>query len=167
MEPNLAWVTDITYLHTNKGWLYVAVILDLFSRRIVGWATSQTIDCNLALAALEMAIQARRPGSGLIHHSDRGSTYAAGAYRKALQNGAIECSMSRKGDCWDNAVAESFFATLKREMHNADNIETPAIGAISVKEFIDNYNFRRRHSYINYRTPVEFELLYSLNKQST
>ena len=166
-KPNLAWVTDITYLHTNQGWLYLAVILDLFSRRIVGWATSETIDCHLALSALDMAIQTRRPGPGLVHHSDRGSTYTADAYRKALRDGAIECSMSRKGDCWDNAVAESFFATLKREMHNADAIETPSIGTSSVKQFIATYNFRRRHSSISYRTPVEFELLYSLNNQST
>jgi len=165
--PNRAWVTDITYLHTNQGWLYLAVILDLFSRRIVGWATSQSIDCNLALTALEMAIQTRRPEPGLVHHSDRGSTYAADAYRQALKDGAIECSMSRKGDCWDNAVAESFFATLKREMHNADSIETPVIGALSAKQFIDTYNYRRRHSSIGYRTPVKFELLHSLKKQST
>ncbi|MDX2021134.1 MAG: IS3 family transposase [Deltaproteobacteria bacterium] len=154
------------YLHTTQGWLYLAVILDLFSRRIVGWATSQTVDCNLALAALEMAIQSRRPGPGLVHHSDRGSTYTADAYRRALREGAIECSMSRKGDCWDNAVAESFFATLKREMHNADTLETPAIGTLSAKQFIANYNYRRRHSSINYRTPVEFELLHSLKKRS-
>ena len=121
-KPNVAWVTDITYLHTNQGWLYLAVILDLFSRRIVGWATRQTIDCRLALSALDMTIQTRRPGPVLVHHSDRGSTYTADAYRKALRDGAIECSMSRKGDCWDNAVAESFFATLKRERHNADAI---------------------------------------------
>ena len=164
--PNRVWVTDITYLHTTQGWLYLAVILDLFSRRIVGWATSQTIDCKLALAALEMAIQERKPQEGLVHHSDRGSTYTADAYRQALRDGAIECSMSRKGDCWDNAVAESFFATLKREMHNADSIETAATGTLSAKQFIETYNYRRRHSSINYRTPVEFELLHSLKKRS-
>ncbi len=164
--PNRAWVTDITYLQTTQGWLYLAVILDLFSRRIVGWATSQTIDCNLALAALEMAIQERKPEPGLVHHSDRGSTYTADAYRQALRDGAIVCSMSRKGDCWDNAVAESFFATFKREMHNADSIETAATGTLSAKQFIETYNYRRRHSSINYRTPVEFELLHSLKTRS-
>lgn len=166
-EPNRVWVTDITYLPTRQGWLYVAVILDLFSRRIVGWATSQNIDCHLALAALEMAIQLRSPSPGLIHHSDRGSTYTAGDYRKALQDSAIVCSMSRKGDCWDNAVAESFFATLKREMRDADTLESPIIGDLSVKQYIATYNFSRRHSSISYRTPVEFELLYSLNSRST
>jgi len=166
-EPNKAWVTDITYLPTRQGWLYVAVILDLFSRRIVGWATSQNIDCHLALAALDMAVKLRSPGPGLIHHSDRGSTYTAGDYRKALKDGAIVCSMSSKGDCWDNAVAESFFATLKREMRDADTIENPIIGDLSVKQYIATYNFSRRQSSISYRTPVEFELLYSLKPRST
>lgn len=164
--PNEAWVTDITFLWTMQGWLYLAVILDLFSRRVVGWATSENVDRHLALAALNMAIAERQPGPGLIHHSDRGSTYAADDYRKALKDGYIECSMSRKGDCWDNAVAESFFATLKREMPDADNLESRAIGTLSVRDYIqDFYNTRRRHSSISYHSPIEFELLHAMKKR--
>jgi transposase InsO family protein len=100
--PNQSWVTDITYLWTREGWLYLAVMLDLFSRRVVSWATSATIDRHLALAALQTAVRTRRPDAGLVHHSDRGSTYASGDYRAALDTHAIECSMSRKGDCWDS-----------------------------------------------------------------
>ena len=100
--PDQAWVTDITFLWTNQGWLYLAAILDLFSRRVVGWATSQNVDRHLALAALDMALVQRRPAAGLVHHSDRGSTYASTDYREALESRGIECSMSRKGDCWDS-----------------------------------------------------------------
>lgn len=164
--PNEVWVTDITFLPTTQGWLYLAVILDLFSRRVVGWATSQNVDRHLALAALEMATSTRRLAQGLVHHSDRGSTYAAGDYRKALAASNIECSMSRKGDCWDNAVAESFFATLKREMNGADNLESRAIGTLHVRAFIEYYNNRRRHSSISYKTPIEFELLNQTKKFS-
>jgi transposase InsO family protein len=165
--PNQAWVTDITFLWTKQGWLYLAAILDLFSRRVVGWATSQNVDRHLALAALDMALLRRRPPAGLVHHSDRGSTYAAGDYRKALRNRGLECSMSRKGDCWDNAVAESFFATLKREMDGADDLESRASGALAVGEYIDRfYNLQRRHSAIGYNSPVEFELRASVAKLS-
>ena len=164
--PNESWVTDITFLWTTQGWLYLAVILDLFSRRVVGWATSENVDRHLALAALNMAIEERQPGPGLVHHSDRGSTYAAGDYRKALKDGYIECSMSRKGDCWDNAVAESFFATLKREMPNADDLESRASATLSVRDYIqDFYNARRRHSSISYHSPIEFELLHEMKKR--
>lgn len=165
--PNKAWVTDITFLPTAQGWLYLAVIIDVFSRRVVGWATSQNIDRHLALAALKMATSARRPAEGLVHHSDQGSTYAAEDYRKALAVNKIECSMSRKGNCWDNAVAESFFATLKREMNGADNLENRTIGTLQVQSFIEYYNNRRRHSSIGYKTPVEFELLDQLKKFSS
>ena len=163
-SPNEAWASDITFLPTTQGWLYLAVIIDLFSRRVVGWATSQNIDRYLALAALQMAINTRRPPGNLVHHSDRGSTYAAGDYRKALADRNIECSMSRKGNCWDNAVAESFFATLKREMNGADNLENRIIGTLQVQAFIEYYNSKRRHSSIGYKTPVEFELLHQLNE---
>jgi putative transposase len=124
VNPNTSWVTDITFIWTLQGWLYLAVIIDLFSRRVVGWSTSRNVDRHLALAALDMAVRQRHPSSDLVHHSDRGSTYASGDYRKALEREGIECSMSRKGDCWDNAVAESFFATLKREMENIDHLES-------------------------------------------
>jgi putative transposase len=163
--PNQIWVTDITFLWTTQGWLYLAVILDLFSRRVVGWATSQNVDRHLALAALDMALVHRRPATGLVHHSDRGSTYASTDYRNALKSRGIECSMSRKGDCWDNAVAESFFATLKREMDNADDLESRAVATLSIHEYIDGfYNFQRRHSAINYNSPVEFELIHSVKQ---
>lgn len=160
--PDRVWVTDITFLWTAQGWLYLAVILDLFSRRAVGWATSRNVDRHLALAALDMALTKRRPPRGLVHHSDRGSTYASSDYRKALEARGIECSMSRKGDCWDNAVAESFFSSLKREMEDIDAFESCAGAALSVSEYIDGfYNHQRRHSAINYNSPVEFELLHS------
>jgi transposase InsO family protein len=165
--PNQAWVTDITFIWTLQGWLYLAVILDLFSRRVVGWATSQSVDRHLALAALDAALLQRRPSAGLVHHSDRGSTYASDDYQKALRARGFECSMSRKGDCWDNAVAESFFATLKREMENLDGLETRAAATFSLRDYIENfYNLQRRHSAISYNSPVEFELLHSANKRA-
>ncbi len=160
--PNQAWVTDITFLWTEQGWLYLAVIIDLFSRRVVGWATSRSVDRHLALAALHQAILLRGPNVGLVHHSDRGSTYASSDYRKALKAGGIKCSMSRKGDCWDNAVAESFFSTLKREIEGIDDLESWAGATAVVGEYIDGfYNVRRRHSAINYNSPIEFELIQS------
>ena len=163
--PDESWVTDITFLWTRQGWLYLAVILDLFSRRVVGWATSQSVDRHLALAALDMALVNRCPSRGLVHHSDRGSTYASRAYRKALKSRGIRCSMSRKGDCWDNAMAESFFATLKREMEDIDSLEGWADANLSIGEYIDGfYNPQRRHSAINYNSPIEFELLHSVKK---
>jgi len=163
--PDRAWVTDITYLWTKQGWLYLAVVLDLFSRRVVGWATSRNVDRHLALSALEMAVVKRRPGRGLIHHSDRGSTYASDDYRKALNTSGFECSMSRKGDCWDNAVAESFFASLKREIEDIDNMESCASAHISVANYIDDfYNVKRRHSAINYMSPIQFELVQSVKR---
>lgn len=165
--PNQSWVTDITYLWTKQGWLYLAVILDLFSRRVVGWATSQNVDRHLALAALDMALILRRPLSGLVHHSDRGSTYASDDYQKALRARGFECSMSRKGDCWDNAVAESFFSTLKREMENIDDLESRAAATLSVRDYIEGfYNIQRRHSAINYNSPIEFELLHSVKNRA-
>jgi transposase InsO family protein len=163
--PDEAWVTDITFLWTAQGWLYLAAIIDLFSRRVVGWATSQNVDRHLALAALDLALTRRRPNAGLVHHSDRGSTYASGDYRKALKARGIECSMSRKGDCWDNAVAESFFASLKREMDGIDDLQSRAAATISIGQYIDGfYNLQRRHSTINYTSPIEFELIHSVRK---
>jgi transposase InsO family protein len=158
--PNQTWVTDITFLWTQQGWLYLAAILDLFSRRVVGWATSCTVDRHLALAALRMALRDRRPSEGLVHHSDRGSTYASGDYRSALEAHGIECSMSRKGDCWDNAVAESFFASLKREVEEIEGLESHAQANVILADYIDRfYNLQRRHSTIGYRSPTEFELM--------
>ena len=163
--PDESWVTDITFIWTHQGWLYLAVILDVFSRSVVGWATGQHVDRHLALAALDMALAKRCPHRGLIHHSDRGSTYASRDYRSALRSRGIRCSMSRKGDCWDNAAAETFFATLKREMEDIDTLENWAAANVSIGEYIDGfYNPQRRHSALNYSSPIEFELLHSVKK---
>ena len=157
--PNQAWVTDVTYLFTAEGWLYLAAMLDLFSRRVVGWATSDTNDRFLALAALNQALRARRPRAGLVHHSDRGSPYASEDYRSALREGGITASMSRTGDCWDNSVAESFFATLKGELVDHEHYPTRAAASAAVDEYIERfYNIERRHSYLGYVSPIEFEL---------
>jgi len=163
--PDESWVGDITFLWTRRGWIYLAVILDLFSKRVIGWATSENVDRHLALAALDMALGQRCPGRGLVHHTDRGSTYARKAYRKALKSRGIRCSMSRKGDCWDNAVAESFFATLKREMEDIDRLEGWVSANLSIGEYIDGfYNTKRRHSALNYNSPIKFELMHSVKK---
>jgi transposase InsO family protein len=157
--PNTAWVTDVTYVPTLQGWLYLAVILDLFSRRVVGWATSMHNDRQLALDALERAKATRRPRPGLLHHSDRGSAYASGDYRKALTDNAMIASMSRKGDCWDNAVAESFFATIKGEALDHSTFETRAEATAVIADYIDSfYNVTRLHSSIGYVSPIQFEL---------
>jgi putative transposase len=157
--PNKAWVTDVTYIFTAEGWLYLAVMVDLFSRRVVGWATSDTNDRLLALDALYQALHARRPGAGLVHHSDRGSPYASEDYRKALRDRGITASMSRTGDCWDNAVAESFFATLKGELVDHERYATRAAAVASIGDYIERfYNPQRRHSHLGYVSPIEFEL---------
>jgi putative transposase len=156
--PNRAWVTDITYIWTPEGWLYLAVMLDLFSRRVVGFALSERIDLKLALDALMMAIEQRQPPLGLLHHSDRGSQYASYQYRQLLDQHDMVCSMSRLGDCWDNAVAESFFATLKVELVYPSQWRTRAEARSAVFEYIElYYNRRRKHSALDYRSPVEFE----------
>ncbi len=161
--PNHAWVTDITFVWTQEGWLYLAVILDLFSRRVVGWAMSENVDRHLALAALDMALDQRRPTGELLHHSDRGSTYASEDYRAALEKRGIQCSMSRKADCWDNAVAESFFSSLKWEVEGLDGCESRDTARVLIAAYIDGfYNLQRRHSTLGYFSPVEFELKYSL-----
>jgi transposase InsO family protein len=157
--PDEAWVTDVTYVATNEGWLYLAVILDLFSRRVVGWATSSANDRALALSALTAAVRLRRPRPGLVHHSDRGSPYASDDYRAALRARGIVASMSRKGDCYDNAVAESFFATARAELLDHERFETRAAAVASLTEYIDGfYNTVRRHSFTGYVSPIEFEL---------
>lgn len=154
-----AWATDVTYLYTLEGWAYLAVILDLFSRRVVGWAISATNDTVLALEALGQALRGRRPPRGLIHHSDRGSPYASDEYRQRLAAHGIVSSMSRRGDCWDNAVAESFFATLRAELVDHERYETRAQAIASVGDYIDRfYNPRRRHSHLGYVSPLEYEL---------
>jgi len=157
--PNAAWVTDVTYVSTHEGWLYLAVILDLCSRRVVGWAASGNNDRQLALDALARATATRKPTAGLIHHSDRGSVYASGDYRDALDEIGAVASMSRRGDCWDNAVAESFFATIKGEMIDHEDFQTKAQATVAIGDYIDAfYNVTRMHSTIGYVSPIEFEL---------
>jgi transposase InsO family protein len=157
--PNTVWLTDITYLATLEGWLYLAVILDLFSRRVVGYAMSERIDRALVLEALRKALVQRSGTRDLIHHSDRGSQYASHDYRDALDQAGITCSMSRRGDCWDNAVAESFFGTLKMELLYELPLQTRSATRSAVADYIETfYNVRRRHSSLDYRSPLEFEL---------
>lgn len=157
-EPNRAWVTDLTYVWTLEGWLYLGVILDLYSRRVVGWAMGSRIDQALTLRALDMALTLRAPSPGLIHHSDRGSQYAAKTYRRRLASHGVQCSMSRKGDCWDNAVAESFFATLKVELVHETVFVTREQARHEIFEYIEAfYNRSRRHSHIGYVSPVDYE----------
>lgn len=158
-SPNQAWVGDITYLWTAQGWLYLAVLLDLFSRRVVGWSLSPSLEQSVALSPFDQAIEARRPSPGLIVHHDRGVQYAGGAYRDRLERSGLRASMSRKGDCWDNAVAESFFASLKKELAHKVRWETMTQAQSQVADYIENfYNRRRRHSTLGYLSPVEFEL---------
>jgi putative transposase len=162
-QPNTAWVTDVTYVWTHQGWLYLAAILDLCSRRVVGWATSANNDRQLALQALERAKTSRRPRPGLLHHSDRGSVYASLDYRDALSSYAMTPSMSRKGDCWDNAVAESFFATIKGELLDHKTFETRAEVTAAIADYVDAfYNVHRLHSSIGYVSPIEFEMRLSM-----
>jgi putative transposase len=157
--PNETWAGDITYLDTQQGWLYLAVLIDLYSRRVVGWAMSERIDTALAMSALDMALAQRRPPHGLIHHTDRGSQYASHDYRRALRDVGAECSMSRKGNCWDNAVAESFFASLRKELTNRVAFVSRDAARSSVFQYIEAfYNRARRHSTINYQSPIDFEI---------
>jgi len=156
--PDRVWVTDITYLATVEGWLYLAVVLDLFSRRVVGWATSDRLGEGVALEALGMGLARRRPPPGLLHHSDRGSQYASAEYRAVLTGHGMERSMSGVGRCWDNAVAESFFATLKVELAHDGAWRTRADAHRAVFEYIELfYNAARRHSTLGYLSPLAFE----------
>ena len=158
-SPNEAWVTDVTAVWTGTGWVYLAVLLDLFSRTVVGWATSSHNDTALALAALDEAVANRRPLPGLIHHSDRGSPYASLEYRERLKRYDMVASMSRAGDCWDNAVAESFFATLKGDELDHHWFPSHAAARAVIDDYINNfYNPLRRHSTLGYISPDEFEL---------
>jgi putative transposase len=153
------WVGDITYLTTREGWLYLAIVLDLSSRRVIGWAMRHTLEGALTRDALTMALTGRQPESGVLHHSDRGSQYAAGDYQDVLIAHGMGCSMSRVGNCWDNAVAESFFATLKRELADDADWATREDARTAVFEYIEVwYNQQRRHSSLGYLSPATFEL---------
>jgi putative transposase len=156
--PDRKWSSDITYIATREGWIYLAVVLDLFSRRIVGWATSKRLHRQLVLDALGDAIRQRKPGPKLVHHSDRGSQYASNEYRKKLKALNISCSMSRKGDCWDNAVVESFFASLKKELVYGADFQSRDHARSELFEYIEVfYNRSRKHSTLGYISPVAFE----------
>jgi len=158
-EPNRVWVGDITYVWTLQGWLYVAVLIDLYSRRVVGWAASRRITRELALRALAMAVARRGPPRGLIHHTDRGSQYASGDYQDALRQHGMVCSMSGKGNCFDNAVAESFFATLKKELVHRRIFFTREQATRELADYIEHfYNAERSHSAIGYLSPIHYEL---------
>jgi putative transposase len=157
-RPNERWVTDITYVQTDQGWCYLAAILDLYSRAVVGWALDATLCTNLPLAALDAALRRRQPGPGLLHHSDRGCQYTSFEYREALRRHSIAVSMSRKGNCWDNAVAESFFSTLKVELVHGRRWSDRAELRSALFEYIEVfYNRRRLHSSIGYKPPAELE----------
>jgi transposase InsO family protein len=157
-DQDSAWVSDTTFIKTRQGWLYLAVILDLFSRRVIGWAMGDKNDSALVQNALTMAIWRRGKVKGAIVHSDQGSTYASSQYRKQLMKNELICSMSRKGECLDNAVAESFFGTLKTELVDHEDYRTKAEAKQSLFEYIEVfYNRQRRHSYLGYLNPVEFE----------
>jgi putative transposase len=155
---NQAWTADITYIPTREGWLYLAAVEDLHSRKIVGWSMGSRIDSRLVVDALEMAVSRRRPGEGLVAHSDRGSQYASEHYQRALAGHRITCSMSRRANCWDNAPMESFFATLKKELVHHEDYQTREEARASLFEYIEVfYNRVRRHSTLGYKSPIEYE----------
>ena len=157
-EANEVWLADITYIPTREGWLYLAVVEDLYSRRVVGWSMAEHMESRLVVDALEMAVQRRLPDEGLLAHSDRGSQYASEHYQLLLARHGIACSMSRRADCWDNAPMESFFASLKKELvHDAD-FATRAEARAAIFEYIEVfYNGQRRHSSLGYVSPAEYE----------
>ena len=157
-QPNRVWSTDVTYVATWAGWLYLAVVLDLGSRRIVGWALSARLDRHLVLTALDRALTRRRPPPGLLHHSDRGSVYVSADYQARLAAAGLVGSMSRPANCWDNAVVESFFATLKRELLARHRWPTREAASAAIAEYIDGwYNLHRRHSTLGYLSPMAYE----------
>jgi transposase InsO family protein len=155
--PNQKWLADLTYVRTDEGWLYLALVIDLFARKIVGWASSDSMPQELTIEALRVALGWRDPDAGLVHHSDRGSQYAAGDYRKVLAARGITVSMSRKGDCWDNAPMESLNGTLKVECVHGEHFRTREQARQAIIEYIGYYNTERRHSSLGYVPPAQFE----------
>ena len=162
--PNERWVADITYIPTREGWLYLAVVEDLYSRMVVGWSMADHMESRLVVDALEMAVARRVPGEGLLAHSDRGSQYASGHYQQLLAKHGIAYSMSGVGQCWDNAPMESFFASLKKELTHHEDYQTRAEAKASIFEYIEVfYNHKRRHSSLGYVCPSEFEREHCIN----
>jgi putative transposase len=156
--PNESWVADITYIPTREGWLYLAAVEDLYSRRVVGWAMAEHMESRLVVGALAMAVERRLPDEGLLAHSDRGSQYASEHYQLLLARHGITCSMSRRADCWDNAPMESFFASLKKELVHGADFATRAEARAAIFEYIEVfYNGQRRHSSLGYVSPAEYE----------
>ena len=156
--PNSVWAADITYIPTKEGWLYLVITMDLFARTIIGWSMASTMTAELPLSALKMAVSRRNPPAGVIVHSDRGSQYASHAFQNALKDQKMLCSMSRKGDCWDNAVVESFFETLKRELVDGCVYRSHEEARQAIFEYVEvYYNRKRRHSSLGYLTPWEAE----------
>ena len=167
-EINRVWAADITQIPTYRGWLYLAVVMDLCSRRIIGWSMSKRCDKNLAIGALEMALTNRRPTEKLLHHSDQGSVYASEKYAEKLTDYGIEASMSKKGDCYDNAPVESFFATLKRERTNRKRYAGPERAKTDIFDYIECwYNPKRRHSTLGQMSPANFEYHLEQNQNKT
>jgi putative transposase len=166
-QPNASWVADITYVPTREGWLYLAVVEDLFSRMVVGWSMAETMTSRLVVDALEMALARRstlKGSSALVAHSDRGSQYASEHYQRRLREERIVCSMSRRGDCWDNAPMESFFASLKKELVHHEDYATREAARASIFEYIEAfYNRVRRHSSLGYVAPAEYERMHNPN----
>ena len=157
-SPNEAWVADITYIPTREGWLYLAAVEDLYSRRVVGWSMADHLESRLVVDALALAVQRRLPDAGLLAHSDRGSQYARDHYQRLLARHGITCSMSRRADCWDNAPMESFFASFKKELVHGADFATRAQARAAVVEYIEVfYNNQRRHSSLGYVAPAEYE----------
>ncbi len=157
-DPNAVWVADMTYIPTREGWVYLAVVEDLFSRRVVGWSMDATMTSRLVVDAVGMAVSSRRPGEGVLAHSDRGSQYASEHDQRVLARDGIICSMSRKGDCWDNAPMESFFASLKKELVHREDYATREQAKASIFEYLEVFDNRvRRHSSLGYVAPAEYE----------
>jgi len=167
LAPNQKWLADMTYVSTDEGWLYLALVLDLYARKLVGWAMSETMHEALTLRALDVALGWRDPKPGLVHHSDRGSQYAAKDYREKLKALGITVSMSRKGNCWDNAPMESANGTLKVECAQDVHFETREQAKREIVEYIGYYNTERRHSSLDYLTPEKFELRWHAGSSQT
>jgi len=165
--PNTAWVGDITSIRTREGWLHLAIVLDLFARRVVGWSMDTTQPATLPIAALKMAIAQRKPAANLICHTDQGSVYSSAAYRAVLQEYQLRPSMSRRGNCHDNAVAESFFSNLKNELTHNTSYGTREQAKAAIVDYIEvYYNRMRLHQSLQYRTPTEVEARYSITKKT-